>query len=174
MLALHQDIQQDFYNEICSVFGKNDAPEYEDIGSLKLGNAIINETLRMFPIVTVIPKWAPQDTTLGDIPIPAGSIVNLHVTGLHYNERFWKNPHEFNPHRFLNEYNKDAFIPFSDGARGCLGKRFAQIEAIVVLAVLLRHFEVTPIGDEQGLLDADIHLTLIPAKPVNLKFTPRK
>lgn len=110
-----------------------------------------------------IPKIAAQDTTLtvskvGDgkttFPVPSGTEVELHVPGLHHNRtlsgfvsweqvlavRYWKEPHRFMPERFLGDWPKDAFIPFSQGislhiirpsttndhfagARACLGRR---------------------------------------------------
>lgn len=39
--------------------------------------------------------------------------------------RYWQDPLVFNPERFLGNYNKDAFIPFSVGARSCIGRRYA-------------------------------------------------
>ena len=140
--------------------------------------AIMNETLRLYPIVTNIPKWAPYDTVLDNrIFVPSGSIVNIHVTGIHYNEKYWgKNASEFIPERFLEDYNKDAFIPFSSGIRSCIGKRFAQIEFLSILTTLVQNFKITVANDNDkyNLLETETFLTLIPSKKVNLKFTPLK
>ncbi len=91
--------------------------------------------------VPIIPKFATQDTTLTvtnadggktTFPVPSGTETNLHVPGLHYNRtlmasyhgvrfsrsflaRYWKEPHKFKPERFLGDWPKDAFIPFSQG-----------------------------------------------------------
>lgn len=72
--------------------------------------AVFNETLRMFPVVTAIPKISAEDTFLvatsatgerATIPIPKRASIFLDVTGLHYNPRHWKDPGTFNPSRFL-------------------------------------------------------------------------
>ena len=85
----------------------------------------------------VIGNQAGETTVL---PVPAGTEINIDVTGLHYNRksrlpqqtcpsdlqrlaaRYWEDPFAFKPERFLGEWNKDAFIPFSGGARACIGR----------------------------------------------------
>jgi cytochrome P450 len=37
---------------------------------------------------------------------------------------------------------KGAYVPFSDGARACIGRRFAQVEILAALAVILRAHSV--------------------------------
>ncbi|KDQ09737.1 hypothetical protein BOTBODRAFT_116797 [Botryobasidium botryosum FD-172 SS1] len=54
---------------------------------------------------------------------PKGSALNINIAGLHYNPRYWDDPYEFKPDRFLEDYNKDAFVAFALGARACLGRR---------------------------------------------------
>ena len=93
--------------------------------------------------VPSIPKIAAQDTTLTvsnadggktTFPVPSGTMVDIHVPGLHNNRtlsdfiswdgdrfsrslvaRYWKEPHKFMPERFLGDWPRDAFIPFSQG-----------------------------------------------------------
>jgi len=113
--------------------------------------AIVYETLRMFPPVAGIPKQSEEDTTLltsnikGDklvIPVPKGTHLVISTPGLHYNPRYWKDPHEFNPSRFLGEWDRDAFLPFSAGPRACLGKRFAEMEIVAVLCMIIPRYKI--------------------------------
>jgi hypothetical protein len=76
--------------------------------------------------------------------------------------RYWKNPNAFQPERFLEDYNRDAFAPFSAGARGksiaaqftradlassaCIGRKFAEVEMVAVLSLLSRTYQILPIG----------------------------
>ena len=39
-------------------------------------------------------------------------------------EKYWPDPYEFRPDRFLGDYDKDAYLPFSTGARACIGRRY--------------------------------------------------
>ena len=170
-------VLEKLHKEACDVFGSKEAPDYEDLPNLKYALAVMNETLRLFPIVTLIPKYAPEDTTLGPYFIPKNSFVNLHTTGIHYNPKYWgKDAKEFNPDRFMtDDWNKNAFLPFSDGVRSCLGKKFSQIETVTVLSTIAKNYtiHVPPGADREHLLDSRIALTLIPKNPLNLIFKKR-
>ena len=121
----------------------------------------MNETLRMFPPVPDIPKVIEKTQKLGKYTLPPNTYIRVHTTGVHYNPKYWGlDAAEFRPERwFANKvcaenaqetasylkseitvlkYHRDAFIPFSDGARSCLGKRFAQIELITTIAEIVR------------------------------------
>ncbi|KAN0136290.1 Cytochrome P450 [Lactarius tabidus] len=54
----------------------------------------------------------------------------------------WKDPHTFQPERFLEEWPRDAFLPFGSGSTGCIGRRFFEAENIVVLTMLLSRYKV--------------------------------
>ena len=80
-----------------------------------------------------IPKWVPEEESItlnepfrgqNKLRIPAGSYMNLSVVGMHYNPRYWAEPEEFRPERFLApDWPRDAFMPFSAGPRACIGKK---------------------------------------------------
>eukprot|EP01124_Arcella_intermedia_P012452 TRINITY_DN18788_c0_g2_i2.p2 TRINITY_DN18788_c0_g2~~TRINITY_DN18788_c0_g2_i2.p2 ORF type:complete len:548 (-),score=69.03 TRINITY_DN18788_c0_g2_i2:63-1706(-) len=177
LLAAHPEVQEELYEEIWRVLGGERAVEYEDLRALPLAKAVLNETLRMFPAVTVVPKWAPEDTTLdeGRIFVPAGCRINISVAGMHYNEKHWgPDVEEFKPRRFLGEYPRDAFMPFSDGPRSCIGKRFALIEAQTVLVLLVRKFRIVPAQpDTKDMFESRVSITLTPKRPIVLNFIPR-
>lgn len=95
--------------------------------------------------------------------------------------RYWGDDAEtFRPARFDTRegktYPRDAFLPFSDGMRGCIGKRFAQVEAVCILATLLQRYEISLAdeSDRDKVLEALPYLTTTPVHPVNLKFTRRR
>lgn len=84
----------------------------------------------------IIPRYAPTDTeltvslkpgTTEVISVPASTRVGIHIPGLHYNPKYWDDPEEFVPERFLDpKWNRDAFIPFSVGPRSCIGRRYVS------------------------------------------------
>ncbi|KAL0581786.1 hypothetical protein V5O48_000263 [Marasmius crinis-equi] len=125
---------------------------YEEMPLFTRAMAVYYETLRMFPPVTWIPKVCAENTVLTatstdgtrteQIPVPHGTNVTVDVVGLHYNPRYWKDPSEFRPSRFLGSWNKDAFIPFSTGSHACLGRKFFEFEAIAILTMLITKYKI--------------------------------
>ncbi|KAH9018729.1 cytochrome P450 [Lactarius pseudohatsudake] len=152
LLALYPDEQERLYQQIKEILvDTNGTPTYENMNRFTLSMAVLNESLRMFPPVSSIPKHAAEDTSLtvgnadgGEttFPVPSGTRVRFHVPGLHYNPKYWKDPHTFRPERFLGEWPRNAFLPFSSGARGCLGKRFFETESIAAITVMISRYRV--------------------------------
>lgn len=123
----------------------------------------------------MLPKFSVEDTTLTinghEIPIPADTRVNIDIVSTQRNPKYWVNPHAFTPWRWLmssdyvappesnNESSahanllcppKGAFIAFASGFRGCLGRKFAQVEFCTLISVLLggHSIELVQEGEE--------------------------
>ena len=56
--------------------------------------------------------------------------------------KYWDEPNAFRPERFMGEYNRDAFLPFSGGPRGCIGRGFAETEGVAVLTMIVARYKV--------------------------------
>ncbi|QRV83982.1 cytochrome P450 family protein [Ceratobasidium sp. AG-Ba] len=146
LLAAYPEVQSEVY-----------AQEYTDMSQLNMVTGAFMEPLRMYPVVPQLAKVAEEDVVVNvalngpdsskddraNIAIPAGSIVIMSTLGIHYNPRYWPQPEEFQPSRFCEDYDKDAFLPFSTGRRVCLGKRFAETEATAVIATILAKYEIS-------------------------------
>ncbi|KAG9081684.1 hypothetical protein FRC07_014453 [Ceratobasidium sp. 392] len=127
------------------------------MNELKLVTGTFFEALRMYPMVPRIAKIADEDYVLRisqnspesndndreTMFIPAKSRVVIAITAVHYDPRHWPEPEEFRPTRFVDAYNKDAFLPFGTGRRACVGRKFAETEATAVLATILARYEVS-------------------------------
>ncbi|KAI0346717.1 cytochrome P450 [Trametopsis cervina] len=194
LLALYPEEQKRLYEQCKSVLGDNEIPKYEDMSSYTYAMAVFYETLRLFPPVSAIPKVAAEDSVLyatnavGEkipIVVPKGTDLLLHVMALHQHPKYWENPTEFQPSRFMKpDWPRDAFIPFSEGMRSCIGRRFAEVEVVAVLTLLSLKFEIEVKVEPQfagesfeqrkaRLLSWDGLLTLTPGK-VPLVFHRRK
>ncbi|KAF5322602.1 hypothetical protein D9619_001346 [Psilocybe cf. subviscida] len=194
LLALYTDEQEKLYQQIKKTVPDTEEPTYEHMPLLTYASAVFYETLRMFPSVIGIPKISAEDTSIttqnakGEsvtIPVPKGIDITINTPALHYNPRYWKDPHQFKPSRFLDSnWPRDAFLPFSGGARACLGRKFFETESIAILTVLVRNFKITVTDEPQfanetfdqrkaRVLEAKAGLTLTP-KRVPLTFTRRK
>ncbi|OJA09558.1 hypothetical protein AZE42_01134 [Rhizopogon vesiculosus] len=122
LLALYPDKQEALYQHIKRVLPDGRIPTYDDMPSLSYSSAVYNETLRMFPPVHSVPKLSAENTTftITDlngtkriVSVPQGIALTLAVPALHYNPKYWEDPHTFKPERFLGDWNRDAFLPFS-------------------------------------------------------------
>lgn len=134
-------------------------------------NAVINESLRIFPPVpTGLQRESPSpaivDVNGQKVVIPANTIVTLPIWSLHRDARnFSPEPLRFRPERWLRpekeeRFNKAAFTPFSFGKTSCVGKALAYMEIRLVIANLVRHFNFVPADNydaqkfQDGLVDA--------------------
>ncbi|KAI1788638.1 cytochrome P450 [Ganoderma leucocontextum] len=151
LLALYQEEQEKFYQNIKQTLGDGRTPSYEEFSTLSYSMAVFNETLRLFPPVITIPKQSAEDTSFtttnaaGEkrtIPVPKGTYVTVHTPGLHNNPKYWDDPDAFKPERFLKDYPRDCFLPFSGGPRGCIGRGFSETESIAVLTLLVARYRV--------------------------------
>ncbi|KAF5311992.1 hypothetical protein D9619_003403 [Psilocybe cf. subviscida] len=192
LLALYQDEQEKLFEHIKSVIPDGNNPTYEQMPLLTYSLAVFYETLRLFPPAVAVPKTTSEDTTItathisGEtrtIPIPEGTDFELNIVGLHYNPRYWKEPERFNPSRFLEDWPRDAFIPFSAGARACIGRKFFESEGIAILTMIVSHFKITVAEEPKfahesfeqrkaRVLSAHDGITLTPNR-VPLTFTRR-
>ena len=148
-LALNPDVQERLRNEIESAV-KADAGElrYETIMHLKYLDAVVNETLRLYPSVVKIERTATQDYVIPKlgIRVKKGNRMQIPIYALHHQAEFFPEPEKFVPDRFLPQ-NKDqlvpySFMPFNTGPRNCIGSRFALLEAKTALVSVLLKYEL--------------------------------
>ncbi|PON78218.1 Cytochrome P450 [Parasponia andersonii] len=124
---------------------KGEAPTVDHLPKLTLLNMVINESLRLYPPASVLPRMAFEDIMLGDLHIPKGLSIWIPVLAIHHSEELWgKDANEFNPERFASKsFIPGRFIPFAAGPRNCVGQAFAMMEAKTILAMLISQFSFT-------------------------------
>lgn len=150
MLATHQDVQEKVVEELRSVFYDFDEDiDSDSLNKLEYLDLVVKETLRLFPVAPIIGRKATADVQLDDkYTLPKGANLVLRIFDIHRNPDYWGNDaHKFNPDRFLPEniskIHQYAFIPFSGGARICIGYRYALNAMKIVLCHILRNYKVT-------------------------------
>jgi cytochrome P450 len=115
-------------------------------------NAIVNETMRLFPPAWISDRVAIQDDRFGNMFIPKDTIVVLFYYGLHRNENLFSEALKFLPSRFERvNAEKDkpkVFYPFGGGPRLCIGNNFALAEMAIFLQAAIQRFEFKPSGVE--------------------------
>lgn len=104
--------------------------------------AVVQETLRIHPIVTETLRKLKQPIELGEFTIPAGMAVAPATVLAHHNAGTYPEPETFRPERFLEKsYSPFEYMPFGGGHRRCIGAAFAGYEVAIVLGTLLKRFE---------------------------------
>jgi cytochrome P450 len=119
--------------------------EFHHIKRLTLTRNIFRETLRLYPPITFLPRIANEATSLGGYRLKKGALVMVAPWVLHRHRLYWKDPNRFDPDRFLPEREAEitsgAYIPFGIGPRVCVGAAFAQTEAALIVARLIRRYD---------------------------------
>ncbi|KAI8541859.1 hypothetical protein RHMOL_Rhmol08G0094300 [Rhododendron molle] len=135
-------------------------------------NMVINESLRLYPPASVLPRMAFEDFKLGDLHIPKGLSIWIPVLAIHHSEELWgKDVNEFNPNRFASKpFSSGRFIPFAAGPRNCVGQSFAMMEAKIILAMLITQFKFAI--SENYRHAPIIVLTVKPKFGVQIRLTP--
>lgn len=148
-------------------------PTFEQVPKLRYLRRVVDETLRLWPTAPGFARTPRETTTIGvdgsaDVPgglsmTPEDSAL-VFIPLLHRDPEVWPDPERFDPDRFLPEHNRarpaHAYKPFGTGERACIGRQFALHEAVIVLAKLLHHFDLTPEPDYE--LRITERLTLMP------------
>ena len=139
----------------------------EDLAALPYTQAVLNETLRLYPPAYVTGREAVRDTRIGDVRVPNRHIVLISMHATHRDPRFYPEPDAFRPERWLDGLEKrlprGAFIPFGMGSRKCVGAVFAMMEATLLLATVARRRRFELSGDE---IRTHPSITLRPATAV--------
>ncbi len=111
-------------------------------------DAVFQEAMRLYPPAWMIGRMAAEELVLGDVAIPAGTVLLCPQWVVHRDPRHFADPLAFRPERWLAEptWPKAAFFPFGGGPRVCVGNHFARMEAVLVLARWLQAFDLAPVA----------------------------
>jgi cytochrome P450 len=173
LLARHPEIQECLAQEVCQVLGGR-APAFKDISSLPLTASVFHETLRLYPPAWIMARDAIEDDEIDGWPIPAGSLILISPYVNHHHPSSWKDPQAFNPARFTPGAACGrphfAYYPFGGGQRQCLGKNFAQVEAMLILPLLLQRYQFALLPEVDSPTP---EATMRPKKPIYLEVRRR-
>jgi cytochrome P450 len=135
--------------------------------------AVVSEALRLYPPAFAIARVALAPDAVGNVRIPRGSLVMVSPWVLHRHVALWNNPDAFDPARFIDGQPAPrlAYLPFGAGPRICVGAQFALAEATLVLAILIRHFQVS-LADARPVLPMAV-ITTQPDHPAPFQLQER-
>lgn len=140
-------------------------PTFEEIKSMKYLQAILNESLRLYPVVPDNARIAARDTILpvgggplGTAPIfvKKGEIAHWSLWAMHRRKEIYgEDAEEFKPERWLDKADGKGlrvgweYLPFNGGPRICIGQQFALMEVAWVTAWMAREFEGIESRDDE-------------------------
>ncbi|KAJ2937900.1 hypothetical protein O0L34_g5178 [Tuta absoluta] len=179
-LAKHQDIQAKVHEEIDEYLKKTDGKiTYECLTELPYLNACVDESSRLYPIVGLLTREVTKEYTLpSGLKLDKGLRIFLPVYHLHHSAEFFPKPDEFIPERFYGENKQEivpcSYLPFGEGARICIGKRFGKLQSITGIVTILRNHKVTLAEGMPTKLELNAtNPTTMASTGINLKILPR-
>ncbi|KAJ9615983.1 hypothetical protein H2204_014198 [Knufia peltigerae] len=159
-IASKPHVQRKLFDELKANMAKDETPLLEDVQTWPYLNAVIKEGLRKYAAApSHMERVVPQGgATLNGFYLPAGTIVGTQIYSMHRNELVYHDPEEYIPERWLmgneTEEMRRHYMPFGLGSRVCMGQYVAMMEMRLVLAALVRHYQlVVPEGFDHASME---------------------
>ncbi|MFC7074575.1 cytochrome P450 [Halovenus rubra] len=155
LLGNHRDVQSALGNELDAVVDDR-PPTPSELPELPLLDAIIKESLRLYPPQYLIFREPTTETTVGGYQVPAGATIVVPPWILHRDPTVWEKPSTFRPERWLGstpDRPEYAYIPYGGGPRYCLGATMADRVLKLTVAVICQQTEFhspTPVSVTAG------------------------
>nr|XP_043638819.1 cytochrome P450 CYP82D47-like isoform X2 [Erigeron canadensis] len=174
-------VLQKSQKELEKYVGKDRFVEESDLKNLVYLQAIIKETMRLYPAAPLsVPHVSTDDCIVGGYTIPKGTRLLVNLWKIHHDPEVWTDPFEFQPERFLTS-NKEIdvkgkhfeLIPFSSGRRICPGITFSLEAMQLILANMIHGFEFQNPSNDQIDMTESPGLANVKASSLELLVSPR-
>lgn len=137
----HPEVAERMHAEAVAVLGDR-PPQYADLHELRYTRSVIQEAMRLYPPVWILPRRAVEEDTIDGWRVKKGTDVMICPYTLHRHPDFWPDPLRFDPDRFSPERervrHRYAYLPFGAGPRFCVGQNLGLMEAVFVAATVAR------------------------------------
>src|SRR5216684_3906681 len=149
-LLKHPDVLKKAYEEVDRVLGPdiNAKPTYQQVSQLTYITQVLKEALRLWPPAPAYGIAPLKDETIGgQYKLQKNTFVLVLVLALHRDPSVWgPNPDAFDPENFSREAEAarpvNAWKPFGNGQRACIGRGFAMHEAALAIGMILQRFKL--------------------------------
>jgi cytochrome P450 len=139
--------------------------------------AVVNETLRVRPVVGIVVRLLSEELQVGSYLLPEGTRVAPSIYLTNRNAQVYDEPEAFRPERFLEAAAETfSWIPFGGGIRRCIGASFAQMEMKVMLRTMLSELAPSAPKGRRGRTDEWVRrraVTLVPARGASVVWERR-
>lgn len=167
LLGRNPEVQQKIFEEIIEIESQTDNV-IEQLQKMTYTNAVLNESMRLYPPAWITDRQNLEDDSLAHFNIKKNTLIGVSFYELHRNPKYWKNPDEFIPERFLGDQKKESmqyFYPFGAGPRMCIGTGFAIYEMCLTIAQVVKKYIIKSNND---VIQFNPLITL---KPVNVEVS---
>lgn len=148
-LVKNPRVMKKVQDEVRQCVGKEGRVTEDDIDKLEYLWMVIKETLRLhLPAPLLLPRDTLSECKVSGYNIYPKMLIQINAWAIGRDPKYWKDPEEFFPERFLDssiDFKGQHFeyLPFGSGRRICPGMHMASITVEIILANLLYHFDWT-------------------------------
>ena len=186
VLMTNPSILRDCQEEVDRVLPNGAMPTYESLKDLNICDAVIHETLRLYPSIPFFVRQCTREHTIQtkdyQLTIPVDTTILINTYLIHRQEKYWSRPLEFDYTRWMRDPKTGlkpklshpyCYLPFASGPNNCIGQNFALLEAKVILAMFIQrcHFELEP--KDQNII-IDVRITMRSKYGIFSKITRRQ
>jgi cytochrome P450 len=143
LVSQHPEVAERLEAEVDALGG---APGVEDLPRLPFTERVVKESLRLYPPAYSFGREAQEDDAIEGWPVAAGTTLFVFPWVLHRDPRFFPDPLRFAPDRWTADFERDlprlAYIPFGSGPRMCIGREFARMELVLIVAAIAQRFRI--------------------------------
>jgi len=167
LLGRNPEVQQKIFEEIIKIESHTDNV-IEQLQKMTYTNAVLNESMRLYPPAWITDRQNLEDDSLAHFKIKKNTLIGVSFYELHRNPKYWKNPDEFIPERFLGDQKKESmqyFYPFGAGPRMCIGTGFTIYEMCLTITQVVKKYIIKSNND---VIQFNPLITL---KPVNVEVS---
>lgn len=167
LLGSNPEVQQKVLDEITEIESQTENI-IEQLQKMTYTNAVLNESMRLYPPAWITDRQNVEDDSLAQFKIKKDTLIGVSFYELHRNPKYWNNPDEFIPERFLGEQRKESmqyFYPFGAGPRMCIGTGFAIYEMCLTISQIVKKYVIKSNND---VIQFNPLITL---KPVNVEVS---
>ncbi|KAI8037329.1 cytochrome P450 9b2 [Drosophila gunungcola] len=186
-LLHNPDIQERLYEEVKENEEALNGTSltYDAVQKMTYMDMVISESLRKWTLAAATDRLCSKDYTLTDedgtklFEFKVGDRVNIPISGLHWDDRYFPEPRKFDPERFSDERKTElvpyTYLPFGVGPRNCIGNRYALMQVKGMLYNLLLHYkiEASPRTDKD-LWESARGFNFTPRSGFWMNLVPRK
>ncbi|MGA9507492.1 MAG: cytochrome P450 [Candidatus Sulfotelmatobacter sp.] len=174
LLSENPDCEAKLHGEVDGMLAGR-LPVAADVPNLRYTEAVMAESLRLYPPAWAMGRYARNDFTLGEYYLPASTTVLISQFITHRDPRYFPDPLRFDPDRFSAEgkarRTKFTYFPFGAGARQCIGESFAWMEGVLTLATLAQKWKLRLLPGHR--IEPQPLITLRPKYGMLMEVEPR-